>query len=240
MKNKLLRFENGKIHDCNNETCQLLNPCLEKLFRYKDLNDRVTKVEEKFFDDLQSHKLDSLSLGLFGWTNCHHVFQLLDIEFIRELVNKIKEIDPDTILEVGAGEGLLGEYISKGLRKEVIMTDDYSWWERENLKITNENIIRMDYKKAIDTYKPELIIASWIPYEKWWTKDFRECGSVKGYILIGEGPGGCTGSDRDWKTRWIKHRYNDIERFGICRTDHGLFYRDVMIRHTNVTYFERP
>ena len=242
MKNSLIRFENSHVHDCNNVTCQLLNPSLEGLLEYEDLNKIVTKTEEIFFEDLGHMTISkSFPLGLFGWTSAHHVFQLLNVEFIQELVNKIKEIDPEIILEVGAGEGLLGKYLSKELKKEIILTDDYSWWEKENTKIGNKDVIRMDYKDAINKYNPDFIIASWIPYKKWWTKDFRVCDSVKGYMLIGEGPGGCTGSDMDWRTSWIIQNLYDVEKFGICRTDHGFHDKGVYnIRRTNVTLFKRP
>lgn len=238
----MIKFENSHAHDCNNVTCQLLNPSMERLLDYEDLNNRVAKAEEIFFDGLKYISQNkSFPLGLFGWTSTHHVFQLLNIEFIRELAKEIKEISPEIILEVGAGEGLLGKYLSKELGKEVILTDDHSWWEREDIKIENKDVIIMDYKTAMKIYNPDVIIASWIPYKRWWTKEFRGCKSVKGYILIGEGPGGCTGSDMDWKTSWIKHDLDNVEKYAICRTDHGFngigFSR---IRHTNVSLFERP
>ena len=233
----MIKFENNQEHDCNNVICQLLNPCMERLLDYEDLRKRVDKADEIFFDELKNiDKFKSFPIGLFGWASFHRVFQLLNVEFIQELVNKLKEICPEVILEVGAGEGLLGKYLSEELGKEVILTDDCSWWERDNIKIKNKDVIRKDYKDAIDEYNPDLIIASWIPYKRWWTKEFRYCNSVEAYILIGEGPGGCTGSEMDWKTPWIMKRLDDVEKFGICRTDNG--YYD--IRHTNVTLFERP
>lgn len=238
----MIRFENSHTHDCDNATCQLLNPSLERLLDYEDLNKRVEKAEEIFFEDLKYISQNkSFPLGLFGWTSAHHVFQLLNIEFIRELAKEIKDMNPKTILEVGAGEGLLGKCLSKELEKEIVLTDDYSWWEKEDLKIENKDVIRMDYNVAIEVYNPDLIITSWIPYKRWWTKEFRDCESVKGYILIGEGPGGCTGSDMDWKTSWIKHDLDNVGKYAICRTDHGFngtgFSRT---RHTNVSLFERP
>lgn len=237
----MIRFENDHVHDCNNVTCQLLNPSLERLLEYEDLRKRVTKAEEIFFDSLGHMDITkSFPPGLFGWTSAHHVFQLLNVEFIQELAKIIKEIDPEVILEVGAGEGLLGKYLSKELENEIILTDDYSWWERENVKIENKYVIRMDYKTAIKKYNPDFIITSWIPYKRWWTKEFRDCKSVKAYILIGESPGGCTGSDMDWKTPWIIRNLDDVEKFGISRTDHGFSKGIYNIRHTNVSLFERP
>lgn len=231
------RLENSQVHDCNNDTCRLLNPSLERLLGYEDLNKRVAKVEEIFFDDLKYiQQSKSFPLGLFGWTDAHHVYQLLNIEFVRELAKEIKHINPEIILEVGAGEGLLGKYLSKELGKDIILTDDHSWWKKENIKINNKDILAIDYNAAIKIYNPDLIIASWIPYNSWWTKEFIRCESVKGYILIGEGPGGCTGSDMDWKTSWIRRDLDNVGKYAICRTDHG-FSRT---RHTNVSLFERP
>lgn len=239
----MIRLESNQAHGCNNVTCQLLNPSLEKLLDYEDLNKRVAKAEEIFFRDLRHicniDKLKSFPLGLFGWTSAHHVFQLLNIEFIQELAKEIKDMNPEIILEVGAGEGLLGKCLSKELENEIILTDDHSWWEREDIKIENKDVLKMDYKTAIKKYNPDFIIASWIPYKRWWTKEFRNCESVKGYILIGEGPGGCTGSDMDWKTSWTKHDLDNVEKYAICRTDHG-FNGISLSRHTNVSLFERP
>lgn len=234
------RFETDtdQMHDCNNATCQLLNPSLETLLDYEDLHKRVAKAEEMFFRDLK-YILQSKSfpLGLFGWTDAHNVYQLLNVEFIRELAKEIKDINPEIILEVGAGEGQLGKCLSKELEKNIILTDDNSWWKKANIKIENKDVIIIDYKDAIKKYKPDLIIASWIPYDKWWSKDFITCKSVKGYLLIGEGPGGCTGSDMDWKTSWIRRDLDNVERYAICRTDFVLFGRT---NHTNVSLFERP
>lgn len=238
----MIKFENSRVHDCNNVTCQLLNPSLERLLEYDDLVDRVNKAEETFFGGLkQIDRLKSFPLGIFGWASSHRVFQLLSVEFIRKLAEKIKDINPNIILEVGAGEGLLGKYLGKELGKDIILTDDYSWWKREGIEIGNKDVIRKDYKDAIKEYHPDFIITSWIPYQKCWTKDFRDYDSVKGYILIGEGPGGCTGSEMDWNTPWIMKRLYDVEEFGISRTDQGFHNRRIYdIRHTHVSLFQRP
>lgn len=228
-------------HDCNNMTCQLLNPSIERLLEYEDLKKRVTKAEEIFFGCMKNiDKCKSFPLGLFGWSHAHNIFQLLNVEFIRELAKYIKEIDPKIILEVGAGNGLLGKYLTKELGKEIIMTDDYSWWGRDGIKLQNKDVIRMEYEVAINRYKPDLIIASWIPYKRWWTNDFKQCESVSGYLLIGEGHGGCTGSDMDWGTDWLMKELEGVENFSICRTDNGYYERSIPLRHTNVTYFKRP
>lgn len=230
------------MHDCNNVTCQLLNPCLNGSLEYRDLIKRVMKVEENFHDEIKHIGIDhAYPIDLWGWCNQHYVYQLPNIEFIQELAKVIKEINADVILEIGAGRGIISRNVSKIIGKDIILTDDYSWWgNKENAeKIEYTDIIKMDYKEAIKKFKPDLVIASWIPYNKGWTKYFRLHPYIKGYIIIGEPRGGCTGSDDDWKTKWNMKILTDVERYGICRTDYG-FCHGTPMGHTDVTLFERP
>jgi len=186
-------------------------------------------------------------MDLLGWCDQHSVYQLPNIEFVQELATAIGNISPKVILEVGAGRGTISRHVSKNINRKIILTDDYSWWDNINNKekIECPDVIKVNYKDAIDTYKPDLIIASWIPYGAYWTEYFRKCPSVKGYILIGEGRGGCTGSDKDWDTDWTEKYLDNVEKYGICKTDHGFSVKDNVFRtfhtrHTRVTYFERP
>lgn len=244
--------DKNMIHNCDNATCKLLNPYLEILLTYQELRTRIAKVEETYFNDIRHRdKFAYFPIDFFIWASHHHVWQLFNLEFIQELADKIKEIDPEIILEVGAGRGLLGKYLSKELNREIIITDDYSWWENDDasgetnrqncpsIRLRDDEIIKMDYKNAIKFYNPDMIIVSWIPYEKEWVKDFREYESVKEYIVIGEQRGGCTGNENDWNTNWNIEDLDSVEKFGICKSDHGFLYRDPVL-HTSVTYFERP
>jgi len=246
MKNSLIKMEKNKMHSCDNVTCQLLNPYLERLLTYQDLKKRITKVEDIYFSDLRHRdKFTYFPIDLFGWANEHCVWQLFNLEFIKELANRIREIDPKIILEVGAGTGLLGKYLGKELNRKIIITDDYSWWENGKIKSNIRNnidgsiklerygIIKMDYQNAIKFYNPDLIIVSWIPYQEEWVKDFRGHESVNGYIVIGESRGGCTGNDNDWNTNWKIEDLDNAEKFGLCRSDHGFSYGDPIL-HTNV------
>ena len=183
-------------------------------------------------------------LDLWSWANYHMIYQLPNKEFICGLAEKIKEIGAETILEVGAGRGVISGHVSKALNKKIILTDSYEWWEKWEYaeKVEYPDILKMTYIQAIEEFKPDLIIASWIPYDRCWTKDFRKYPFVKGYITIGEGIGGATGSYDDWITDWDIQHLDDVTRYGICKTDHGFFMKDPMLQilHTKVTYFERP
>ncbi len=235
-------------HSCDNDVCKLLNPCLEELLPYEDVLSRVNKVETDFYYNmkhLDKMKILDMSapLYLLDWADKHFVFQIPNKEFIYELANKIKGIGPKTILEVGAGRGIISKYLSEVLGKNIIMTDSYDWWNYKNpeTKILCPNVLKRTYIEAIEEFKPDLIIASWIPYGQCWTKDFRKYPFVKGYILIGEYEG-ATGCDEDWDTNWEIEHLENVDKYGICKTDVGFFSKNPMfvIKHTDVTYFQRP
>lgn len=231
-------------HSCDNDTCKTLNPYLERLLTYQDLSDRITKVEDIYYSHLRDKDRFTRSpMDLFVWCNEHRVWQLINLEFIQELASKIREIDPKTILEVGAGRGLLGKYLGKELNRKVIITDDYSWWKcgrmGDDESVISGAVTKTDYKEAVRRYNPDLIIASWIPHGREWVKYFREHESVNGCIVIGEPRGGCTGDDSDWDTSWKIECLSNVEKFGLCCNDHG-FCHGHPILHTDVTYFQRP
>lgn len=236
-------------HNCGNDICKLLNPCLDELLSYQEVSNRVSKVEEFFYINVRKMKnmerFDIMNpFDLLDWASKHMIYQLPSVEFVNELANKIRDIYPDIILEVGAGRGLISKHINNILNKKIILTDSYDWWDynEDEIKILCPNVLKRTYINAIEEFKPDLIIASWIPYDKCWTRDFRKYPFVKGYIIIGEPKGGATGSDDDWNTDWKFQYLDDVEKYGICKTDHGFFMRDSMFftRHTCVTYFERP
>lgn len=238
------------VHTCDNNVCKLLNPCIDELLLYSEVIRRVTEVETASYFIMKNYKKMNMSItgpfDLFDWANRHMVYQLPSVEFVQGLSNKIRDIGPRTILEVGAGRGIVSRYISKVLKKKIILTDSYGWWENSG-RIKNmeyDGILKRTYIEAIEEFKPDLVIASWIPYNECWTKDFRKYPFVKGYILIGEGKGGATGCLEDWDTDWKIQYLKDVSNHGISRTDHGFHMEESLFRmlmlHTDVTYFERP
>ncbi len=236
-------------HNCDNDICKLLNPCNDELLSYQEVMDRVIKSENSFYDLLEnmrnSKKLNlSAPFGFLDWSGIHMVYQLPNKEFIYELAKKIKELDPKIIIEVGAGRGIISRHISKILNKKIILTDSYDWWEYKNTEkeFLCQDVLKRNYIDAIEEFKPDLIIVSWIPYSECWTKDFRKYPFVKGYILIGENRGGATGCDEDWNQDWQFQHIEDAEKYGVCKTDH-IFSRKhstCFIKHTSIVYFERP
>lgn len=216
-------------HSCDNDICKLLNPCIDELLPYEEVIRRLTRM--------------SSPLDLLTWANQHMIYQLPNKEFIHGLANKIRDIGPETILEIAAGRGVTSRHISKILNKKIILTDSYEWWKYiHDYEKEYSDILKRNYIEAIEEFKPDLIIASWIPYNESWTNDFRKYPFVKGYIIIGEGIGGATGSEEDWITDWDIEHLDDIDKYGICKTDYGFSMKDSLfhIRHTKTAYFKRP
>lgn len=234
------------IHTCNNDVCKLLNPCIDELLSYSEVIRRVKDVERHTYFTMKNYKKMDISMTVpfdfFDWAHHHMVYQLPSVEFVQELSNKIRDIGAKTILEVGAGRGTISKCVSNVLNKEIILTDSYFWWEHdERIKnMEHTGVLKRTYIDAIEEFEPDLIIASWIPYNECWTKNFRKYPFVKGYMLIGECRGGAIGSEEDWCTDWNIQDWEDVSKYGICKTDHGFHMEDRIFLHTNVTYFESP
>ncbi len=129
------------------------------------------------------------------------LFEILTNEYIEDLtcylVNRInKLIDQQiTILEAGAGDGRLTFFVNQKLQR-------YSQKEVKMIAIDNGQrgikplyrIINYDYQEALERFKPQIVLSSWMPMGVDWTKDFRKTISVMEYILIGPKDNGFSGA----------------------------------------------
>ena len=174
--------------------------------------------------DNYSHPLDHCYLHreevmCFGSKYKDPIFQFWFKEYLDDLASLLKDLD-GKILEVGAGDGELSRQLkNRGL--DITAIDDFKWPDIYNRW---SKVKKMDYKKALTTFKPEIVISSWMPYQADWTPDFRALESVKAYILIGE-VCGCCGCNKafDDKEGWNKNIGFSFDQYNLCRTD-SLWY----------------
>jgi hypothetical protein len=166
-------------------------------------------------------------------------FQFWNKQFNDELEKILKKLKPKLILEVGAGDGTLSKILNdRGFN--VIATDDYSWLFKKRYFKVN----KISYKKALEKYKPDIVINSWMPLGTDWTKDFRKTKSVKHYITIGEVDACCGGDWTDRKT-WPITRLDKVTKYALCRTDDLWWRKDnqlddhFMMHHSAVYLFSR-
>lgn len=129
-------------------------------------------------------------------------FQVLNDEFVTSLSEQLlREISllwqsDVTLLEVWAWNGRLAYFLNKKMleasvkeRVKLIAIDDYSRDKAQDLYIFMKKIDwipveEIDVIKAVDSYKPDIIISSWMPANRDWSKYFRRCCNVKHFVLI--------------------------------------------------------
>ena len=167
-------------------------------------------------------------------------FQFWNKQFNDKLEKILKKLKPKLILEVGAGDGTLSKILSdRGFN--IIATDNYSWPFRKRFF----KVEKIDYKKALEKYQPDVVINSWMPLGTDWTKDFRKTKSVKHYITIGEVNACCGGDWTDRKT-WPTRRQDEASKYALCRSDSCYFHDNnknrldhFMMHHSEVYLFSR-
>lgn len=108
------------------------------------------------------------------------------------------------VLEAGAGNGELAHYLRRALHERgvpvsFIACDDGSWpLPRSASGKPFGRVERMGHRMALRTYRPHLVLVSWMPMGVDWTADFRACESVSEYVLLGECYDGAAG--HNWLT----------------------------------------
>lgn len=141
-------------------------------------------------------------------------FQFWMKEYVDGLAEYIKNYNYNNVLEVGAGNGELSRLLrERGIN--IVATDNGSWYRS---KMPND-VKRLKYQTAIEKYKPDLIICSWMPFQQDWTPDFRN-STAKEYLLIGEIGGCCADTESfDEKEGWIMTEGLDFDTYNVCKTD---------------------
>lgn len=114
----------------------------------------------------------------------------------NEAIKEIKDFScGNTILEIGSGIGLWAKLLHEKC-VDIIATDpeEKMWKHFQNKKWFNVECL--DAIKAIEKYKPKVLMTVWPSYSELWTgqalKSFYRNGGEK-VIYIGESDGGCTG-----------------------------------------------
>jgi len=195
-----------------------------------------------------------------GWGREHFVHQFLTREFVDALAGFIAclhrppvlevgaparaassppsstPLHQSPVLEVGAGRGDL----ARGLRERglpVVATDDGSWLDgrRSWPGALPTDVEPLPYATALARYQPGIVLCAWMPLGEDWTPAFRACPAVTDYILIGEGPGGCTGTPESFAAPppWRRTSLRDVACWGLTRNADRAF-------STSVYHFHRP
>jgi len=102
------------------------------------------------------------------------------------------------ILEVGAGDGRLTYFLREAMADlphvDIMATD-----LRKNATPEAETsrcfapVYSFGYREALEKFRPNIVICSWMPMGIDWTASFREQTNVSEYVLIGETDWGVCG-----------------------------------------------
>lgn len=186
-----------------------------KLPSYKWLIDNVFK---------QNH----FTANIFMATKELGIFQFYSKEFVHHLANTIRSVKPAKIIEIGAGDGMLSHFLLQEEGIDIVATDSKI---RDDI-VYPESVIKLNHKKALDRYRPDVVLINWEEYRKSYSVDVLNYPSVRCIIWIGEGEGGCTGSDKLWE---YEHTDND-NPYCLCRTD-DMWMKNTVHKHTGVWVF---
>lgn len=154
------------------------------------------------------------------WARERFVHQFWTREFVAALARHLRASGAAPVLEVGAGRGDLAGWLrARGV--PIVATDDGSWLDgrRRWPRGLPDGVEPLSYEAALARYRPALVLCSWMPLGEDWTPAFRACPSAREYLLIGEGPGGCTGTPAsfDASAPWRRAFLGDIARLGLTR-----------------------
>ena len=209
---------------------------LELAEKYSDLISIARYGEPDHMKSIMLFELSrDLSIQHIGKRKkARELFQFFNKEFNDALYEHLKSYK--RIVEVGAGNGMLS-YVLKKRGLSITATDNMKW--KLDRSDYGQDVFNLDYKAAMKL-NPDCVISCWMPYRSEWTSAFRKQSSVKSYILIGEGAGGCTGSELSFQNRkgWSQTYLQDVENFAIARSDHNIG-KSFSMYHTRVLQVTR-
>lgn len=220
-----------------------------ELFGYKNLQEKIKQEKDwvknnftncPYIYDPEAPWLDNAIICrlsvLTPYCDWFGLDQLLSREFNDSLAREIQKLGLAPILEVNAGCGDLAMALSRrGI--ELTAVDSGQRPRRRGKAIPDSVPQKMNHREAIEKYRPELVICSWMPKDEDWTRDFRDYDFIQAYLLIGVEDEKIWVEHPGWQSRVLK----EPNKWSLCRLDQGVDFErpDLWWRHAKVVLFER-
>lgn len=162
---------------------------LETMDRELMRGGRLQVLPSSFFDSIDP---DALAY----WLTLHGIYGVPTVELIAWLEEQIGD---QLAIEIGAGNGALARALDIPATDSHIMLDPEvrRFYAALNQPVTEygDDVEKLEARYAIDKYKPEIVVGSWVT-QKWLSPKDNGAGSVFGvneeyvirnakYILIG-------------------------------------------------------
>lgn len=115
----------------------------------------------------------------------------------NDLIDTLKKYSP--IVSVGCGFAYT-ENLAEKEGADIILTDlapdlDNKWCKNDSMAFPT-GILRMEGKKAVESFKDRNVFMAWPPYANEMAYEVAKAMEVGKYLIyVGEGHGGCTGDD---------------------------------------------
>jgi phospholipid N-methyltransferase len=160
----------------------------------KDFLDSL--IEGKLIESVDKYKIKyTFSFTYFTISREIIGFVTPTLEWSRTMKRLIGK---GTVLEVGAGTGLLAKYLNS-VGVNIIATDDFSWHKRKDFSWNQYfEVKKLDFKEAIRKYRADYLLLCWPPYNSSFAREaaelFTKLNPSGQIIYIGE-IRGCTADD---------------------------------------------
>ena len=152
--------------------------------------------------------------------------------FVRALARTIVQLGARRVLEVAAGDGFLSRALRAEAPELTVIASDSGAWQRPAARMRpdeiarhrgtpvpglalGEEVVKLEARRAIRAYAPDLVLASWLPPSS--LLDALVRAPVRHVLEIGAG-GGITASAYSWR---FAHEFLEgaLERTARCRLD---------------------
>ena len=159
-----------------------------------------------------------------------NLYQLPVVEWLDALIGEISALAPETPLEVGAGDAIIG----KALQARGV-----------NLKLTDpagrDGVVALDAKDALIAYAPDFVFSCWLPFDSGAERSILDTPSLRWYLAVVQQGPGYSGGEALWNAPgWRVRELGEVNHWSVSRAD---FLSDVdsgeHIRHGMAYLFTR-
>ena len=168
--------------------------------------------------------------GWLAFCERENLYQLPVVEWLDALTEEILALAPETPLEVGAGDGVIG----KALQARGV-----------NLKLTDpaggDGTEALDAQDALLAHAPDFVFSCWMPYDSGAERQILGASGIRWYLAVVQQGPGYAGSEALWGTPgWGVRELSEVNRWSVSRADFlGEVDSGAHVRHGMAYLFTR-
>ncbi len=147
--------------------------------------------------------------GWLAFCERENLYQLPVVEWLDALTEAILALAPETPLEVGAGDGVIGKTLqARGV----------------NLKLTDpaggDGIEALGARDALLAHAPDFVFSCWVPYDSGAERQILSASGIRWYLAVVQQGPGYAGSEALWDTPgWSVRELSEVNHWSVSRAD---------------------